>query len=54
MQIITKTIFITTTGSSTFTVPSDFGSLVSIEGIGAGGAGSTNEGTGGEIGRAHV
>jgi len=32
----TKTVFITQTGFSTFTVPNDFGSLVSIEAIGSG------------------
>jgi hypothetical protein len=36
----TKTIFITNVGYSTFTVPSDFISLVSVEAIGAGGAGA--------------
>ena len=33
----TKTVFITTTGAGTFTVPGDFLSLVSVEAIGAGG-----------------
>ena len=37
----TKTVFITTPGSSTFTVPVDFGSLVSIEAIGGGGGSRT-------------
>jgi hypothetical protein len=32
-----KTVFITTLGASTFTVPADFVSLVSVEAIGAGG-----------------
>jgi hypothetical protein len=31
-----KVVFITTTGAGTFTVPSDFGSLVSVEAIGGG------------------
>jgi len=35
----TKVVFITTTGASTYTIPSDFGSLVSIEAIGGGAGG---------------
>ena len=34
----TKVVFITTTGAGTFTVPSDFGSLISVEAIGGGGS----------------
>ena len=34
-----KTVFITTVGNTTFTVPADFGSLVSVEAIGGGGNG---------------
>lgn len=44
------TVFITTTGSSTFTIPSNFGSLVSIEAIGASPRSNTSfsgSGTGG-------
>ena len=48
MAIVRKTVFITTTGTSTFTVPGDFLSLVSVEAIGGGAAGSiTTGGTGG-------
>lgn len=42
----TKSIFITTTGTSTFTVPSDYIELVSVECIGAGG-GTAGQGSGG-------
>lgn len=44
-----KVIFITATGAGTFTVPADFGSLVSVECIGGGatGSASTNAGGGG-------
>lgn len=49
----TKTVFITTTESGTFTVPSDFYSLVSIEAIGAG-AGVNSGGTGGSGGGAYA
>ena len=35
-----KTVFITTTGTGTYTIPADFVSLVSIEAIGAGGTGN--------------
>jgi len=39
----TKVVFITTTGAGTFTVPNDFGSLVSVEAIGGGGGSSSNQ-----------
>ena len=42
-----KVVFITTTGAGTFTIPADFGSLVSVEAIGAGQGSSgapTNQG----------
>ena len=44
-----KVVFITTTGTGTFIVPSDFGSLVSVEAIGGGGGANTtiSGGTGG-------
>ena len=45
-----KVVFITTTGAGTYTVPSDFGSLVSVECIGGGGSGGgalSNYGGGG-------
>ena len=41
---IQKKVFVTTTGTSNFTVPSDYLSLVSIECIGPGGKGSTPTG----------
>lgn len=44
-----KVVFLTTTGSGTYTIPNDFGSLVSVEAIGGGGAGS-NASTGGAPG----
>lgn len=37
MALSTKTIFITSVGTGTFTVPKDFISLVSIQAIGGGG-----------------
>ena len=43
----TKTVFITTTTPGSFTVPVDFGTLISVEAIGGGGKGggpSTNTG----------
>ena len=43
----TKVVFITTTGAGTFTVPSDFGSLVSVECIGGGKSGATGGAAGG-------
>lgn len=43
----TKVVFITTTGAGTFTVPSDFGSLVSVECIGGGKSGATSGAAGG-------
>ena len=44
----TKSIFLTTTGTGTYIVPSDFGSLVSVEAIGGGGNGAiVNPGGGG-------
>jgi hypothetical protein len=47
-----KTIFITS--GTTFTVPADFGSLVSVECIGGGGGGSSsNNGSGGGGGSAY-
>ena len=39
-----KTLFITTTGASTFTIPSDFVSLISVECIGGGGTGGIQGG----------
>ena len=42
-----KTVFITTTGLGTFTVPVDYVSLVSVAAIGGGGNGSSNSGGGG-------
>lgn len=46
-----KVVFLTTTGTGTWTVPADFGSLVSVEGIGGGGnsgpVGNTLSGGGG-------
>jgi len=49
-----KTIFITS--GTTFTIPADFGSLVSVECIGGGGSGgtSTTGGTGGGGGGAYA
>ena len=35
-----KVVFITTTGTGTYTIPNDFGSLVSVEAIGGGGGAS--------------
>ena len=32
-----KTVFLTTLGANTFTIPNDFGGLISVEAIGAGG-----------------
>lgn len=43
----TKVVFITATGAGTFTVPSDFGSLVSVECIGGGKSGATSGAAGG-------
>ena len=42
-----KVVFITTTGTGTFTVPGDFGSLVSVEAIGGGGTATGGNGAGG-------
>lgn len=42
----TKTVFITTTGYSQFTVPSDFIGLVSVEAIGEGASSGVNNGYG--------
>jgi len=44
LNIVPITTFITTTGYSTFTVPSNFGSLISIEAIGAGAGSNTAAG----------
>jgi lysophospholipase L1-like esterase len=46
------TMFVTTTGASTWTVPADFVSLVSVEGIAAGGDGASS-GIGGSGGGAY-
>lgn len=40
-------VFITTTGTGTYTIPTDFKSLVSVEAIGAGGGGGSVGRTGG-------
>lgn len=42
-----KVVFITTTGAGTYTIPNDFGSLVSVEAIGGGGSGDSSAGGGG-------
>ena len=42
-----KVVFITTVGTGQFTIPSDFLSLVSVEGIGGGGGGGPSNSTGG-------
>lgn len=44
---ITKVVFISTAGASTYTIPADFGALVSVEAIGGGGAGFLSGGSGG-------
>lgn len=49
-----NTVFITTTGASTFTVPADFASLVSVECIGGGGGGQNGGGGGGGAGGAYA
>jgi len=49
-----KVVFITTTGTGTYTVPSDFASLVSVEAIGAGGGGGTGSGGAGGGGGAYA
>ncbi len=49
-----KTVFITTPGTGTFTVPSDFVSLDSVEAIGGGGASSGGATTGGGGGGAYA
>lgn len=41
----TKTVFLTTTGSGTYKIPSDFLSLISVEAIGGGGTGGTGSGS---------
>jgi alpha-tubulin suppressor-like RCC1 family protein len=48
-----KTIFFTTTGAGTFTVPLDFESFVSVEAIGGGGGGRRASGAGGSGGGAY-
>jgi len=42
-----KTVFLTTIGQYSYTIPSDFKSLVSVEAIGGGGAGAVNAQAGG-------
>ena len=47
-----KTVFITS--GTTFTIPSDFGSLVSVEAIGAGGGSTTGGTTGSAVAVVHI
>jgi alpha-tubulin suppressor-like RCC1 family protein len=48
-----KTVFITTTGAGTFTVPPDFASFVSVEAIGGGGGARLGANSGGSGGGAY-
>ena len=49
-----KTVFITTPGLSTFTIPSDFGAFVSVEAIGGGGGTTLITGSSGGGGGAYA
>ena len=51
---VINTVFITNTASTTFTIPSDFGSLISVETIGAGGGGAGTTPSGGGGGGAYA
>jgi len=51
---VIKTVFISTAGTGTYTIPSDFDTFISVEAIGGGGGGGSSVSNGGGGGGAYA